>query len=142
MITKSWLRAKIGKQLIQEQTNIKPGFVFLKWLLFIRFFYTDVRRVPHAVEACWSHNSEVRGSKPRSAITVFLLLFFVPSSCVKGDYWTEDKIDEVSLAEKQLSRLNLYWFETLTTWIRRYSFLFWMLVMGAFLKNPVQISGP
>ena len=35
-----------------------------------------------AVEACWAHNPEVRGSKPRSARTIFLgfdfLSFFTP----------------------------------------------------------------
>ena len=31
-----------------------------------------------AVEACWAHNPEVRGSKPRSAIIfLFVLLFHV-----------------------------------------------------------------
>ena len=28
------------------------------------------------MEACWAHNPEVRGSKPRSAIDIFVLLFF------------------------------------------------------------------
>ena len=47
-----------------------------------------------------------------------------------------------------MSRLNLYWFNTLATWIPGNSGLFvfvgfiLMLVGGAFLKNPVQISGP
>ena len=29
-----------------------------------------------AVEVCWAHNPEVRGSKPRSAIISFLLPIF------------------------------------------------------------------
>ena len=29
-----------------------------------------------AVEACWAHNPEVRGSKPRSARDFFFLFFF------------------------------------------------------------------
>ena len=29
-----------------------------------------------AVEACWAHNPEVRGSKPRSAIFLFFFFFF------------------------------------------------------------------
>ena len=59
-----------------------------------QIFYTDVSKVPHSVEAYWAYNTEVRRSKPRSAITFcccpFLLLFFVLCSCVKQDNWRQN----------------------------------------------------
>ena len=42
-----------------------------------QIFYTDVSKVPHSVEACWAYNTEVRRSKPRSAITFCCCPFFV-----------------------------------------------------------------
>ena len=113
--------------------------------LVYQIFYTDVSKVPHAVEACWAYNTEVRRSKPRSTITFCCCPFFV--AVFRSIQLCEDKIYEASTAERQVSRLNMYRFKTLTTWIPRYSFLFLlvlflMLVTGAFLKNPVQISGP
>ena len=35
---------------------------------------TDSQEQSGAVEACWAHNPEVRGSKPRSANTFLILL--------------------------------------------------------------------
>ena len=39
----------------------------------LQILKTIIREQSGAVEACWAHNPEVRGSKPRSAINFFFL---------------------------------------------------------------------
>ena len=59
-----------------------------------------------AVEACWAHNPEVRGSKPRSAMFFFLLPIFTA-------LFTRPKIsheNELSSVQQQPSgAVEVYW---------------------------------
>ena len=57
-----------------DYINFREGSVVrpFKFEKYDAYFY---RQQSGAVEACWAHNPEVRGSKPRSARKI--LLFFI-----------------------------------------------------------------
>ena len=46
------------------------GYLLVNWSA------EHIQEQSGAVEACWAHNPEVRGSKPRSARTTFFYIFF------------------------------------------------------------------
>ena len=115
-----------------------------------QIFYTDVSKVPHSVEAYWAYNTEVRRSKPRSAITFcccpFLLLFFVLCSCVKQDNWRQNLRSFYGGKTSVNIKFVLAWYvgNLDSSVFRPFFFVGFilMLVGGAFLKHSVQISGP
>ena len=116
-----------------------------------QIFYTDVSKVPHSEEAYWAYNTEVRRSKPRSAITFCCCPFFV--AVFRSMQLCKTRLLKTK-STKFLRRKNKCQHKICTGLIRWQlgflgiqAFFFFvgfilMLVGGAFLKHSVQISGP
>ena len=71
----SFLKCRLGIVTRLPKLQIKCSHLshahFDKLQCYVKALY--IHKQSGAVEACWAHNPEVRGSKPRSAKSVFLL---------------------------------------------------------------------
>ena len=61
---------------IQARVIIRNCGVMSYWQIFKNICALFWHEQSGAVEACWAHNPEVRGSKPRSAKDIFSFSFF------------------------------------------------------------------